>query len=138
MTATSSNNTSERGGEYYPLRIVDLAAIGLFWLALAMISAVGRDLDPRIPDIPNRVASAVISATYIEYALWAVLTVPIWWIASRYSIEGGRRIGRILLFVAAGIAVAILVDTLLFKVREELMEPLGRFRPRPPAPLARS
>ena len=136
MTATPGMRTfSERDGEYYPLRVVDIAAIGAFWLALAMISAVGRDLDPRIPDIPNRVAAAVISATYIEYALWAVLTVPIWWLASRYSIEGGRRIGRILLCIGAGIILAIVVDALLFKVREELMEPLGRFRRRPPAPL---
>jgi two-component system LytT family sensor kinase len=131
----SDHSGSERDGEYYPLRAADFAAIGLFWLMVAMISAVSRNLDPRIPDIPNRVASAVITGTYIEYALWAVLTVPLWWIATRYSIEGGRRVGRMLLFVVAGIAIAILVDSFLFKIREELMVPLGRFRRRPPAPL---
>jgi len=131
----SEISESGRDGEHYPLRAADFAAIGLFWLMVAIISAVGRDLDPRIPDIPNRVASAVIAATYVEYALWAVLTVPLWWIATRYSIEGGRRIGRMLLFVVAGIAIAILVDSFLFKIREELMMPLGRFRRRPPAPL---
>jgi two-component system LytT family sensor kinase len=133
--ANSEFSDSGRDGEFYPLRAADFAAIGLFWLMVAMISAVGRDLDPRIPDIPNRVASAVIAATYVEYALWAVLTVPLWWIATRYSIEGGRRIGRMLLFVVVGIAIAILVDAFLFKTREQLMMPLGRFRRRPPAPL---
>jgi LytS/YehU family sensor histidine kinase len=36
-------------------------------------------------------------------------------------------------FLALGIGLAIVMDSLLFAVRESLMEPLGRFRRRPPA-----
>lgn len=131
-----STDRSRSGPEYYPLRAVDLLAIGTFWAVIALVSAVGRDLDPRIPDIPNRVMAAVVTASHVEYAIWAALTVPIWWLTTRYSIEGGRRIGRMLLFVVLGIAIAVAVDMLLFNAREALMSPLGRFRRRPPMPLA--
>jgi two-component system, LytTR family, sensor kinase len=76
--------------------------------------------------------SALVRVTYVEYALWAVITLPIWWLTSRYSIEGGRRIGRLAAFVALGFLIAVATDALLIGVREELLTPLGRFRRRPP------
>lgn len=131
----NSAHITPGGREYWSIRGIDLLAIALFWSLLALISAAGRELDPRIPGLPPRVMTAVATSMYVEYALWAVLTVPLWWLASRYSIEGGRRLGRVLLFLALGIALAIVMDALLFDVRGALMEPLGRFRRRPPAPL---
>ena len=125
--------------EFYPLRVVDLLAIGLFWTSLAIISAVGRELDPRIPGLSDRITSAVVTAAHVEYALWAILTVPIWWMTSRYSIEGGRRLGRMILFLALGIAIAVIINSVLLEVREGLMNEAGpqggRFRRRPPVPL---
>ena len=118
--------------EHYPLRSMDVFAVIAFWALIALISAASRELDPRIPGLPRPVISAVQRATYVEYSLWAVLTLPILWLASRYSIEGGRRLGRVALFVLLGIALAMLMDTLLLQVRESLMTPLGRFRRRPP------
>ena len=80
--------------------------------------------------------TAVVRATYVEYALWAVLTLPIWWLTTAYSIEGRRRLGRVLLFAALGIAIAMLVDSVLLEVREQLMASApGRFRRRPPPSL---
>ena len=117
--------------ERYPIRGIDLLAIGVFWSLLAFVSAASRSIDPRIPGLPGRLVSAVVTATYIEYAIWAVLTLPIWWMTSRYAIEGGRRVGRVLLFIAIGIVLALLVDETLLRVREELMDELGRFRRRP-------
>ena len=121
------------GREYYPIRGIDLLAILAFWALLAVVSGVSRELDPRIPGLPSRVVSAVVMATYLEYALWAVLTVPIWWMSSRYAIEEGRRLGRILLFVGVGVLLALLVDALLLRIRQELISEVveGRFRRRP-------
>src|SRR5947208_4514358 len=124
--ATSTNSAGGRR-EYYPLRGVDLLAIALFWAFLALISAVGRELDPRIPDLPPRVVSAVLSVTYVEYTSWAVLTIPIWWLVTRYSIEGGRRIGRILLFLLLGFLVAVSMDGFLAHVREAFIGAPPRF-----------
>ena len=97
------------GREYYRVRGVDVLAIVSFWALLAVVSAVSRELDPRIPGLPPRMVSAVVMATYVEYALWALLTVPIWWIASRYAIERGRRVGRVLMFVVVGVVLAVAV-----------------------------
>ncbi len=137
ITDQSAITTSSR--EDYPLRAIDLLAIGLFWASLAVISAVGRELDPRFPGVSERMTSAVVSATHVEYALWAVLTVPIWWMTSRYSIEGGRRFGRMILFLGLGIAIAVVMNAALLQVREALLEQVlggpGRFRRRPPLPV---
>ena len=121
--------------EHYPLRTTDVLAVLAFWTLIALISAASRELDPRIPGLPRPVISAVQRATYLEYALWAFLTLPILWLTSRYSIEGGRRLGRVALFLLLGIAIAMLMDATLLEAREALMTPLGRFRRRPP-PLA--
>jgi two-component system LytT family sensor kinase len=120
------------GRENYAIRPIDVLAVVVFWTLLGFISAASRELDPRIPGLPPPIVVAVVRSTYFEYALWAVLTLPIWWLASRYSIEGGKRFGRLLFLLALGIAIAVLMDTLLLRVREELMAPLGRFRRRAP------
>ncbi len=129
--------TASSGREYYPIRGIDVLAIVAFWALLAVVSGVGRELDPRIPGLPSRVVSAVVMATYIEYALWALLTVPIWWMSSRYAIEEGRRLGRILWFVAVGVLLAVVVDALHLRIRQELISEVveGRFRRRPPPTL---
>ena len=130
MRADITADTAARAGgrEYYALRTVDVLAVGAFWFLLGIISAVGRQLDPRIPGVSSPVVDAVVRATYVEYALWAVLTLGIMWMTSRYSIEGGRRIGRILLFVALGVVIAMLVDRFLFSVRETLLAELREAR----------
>ena len=131
-SASTAVSASRSGREQYPIRGIDLVAIGVFWALLAFVSAASRSIDPRIPGLPGRLVSAVVTATYIEYAIWAVLTVPIWWMTSRYAIERGRRVGRMLLFIAIGLVLALLVDETLLRVREQLMDELGRFRRRPP------
>lgn len=133
---TAEPARSARGREFYALRAVDVLAVAAFWATLAFISAASRELDPRIPGLARGMTVAVVRATYVEYALWAVLTLPILWMASRYSIEGGRRTGRLLLFVLLGLAIALAMDTVMLHVREELMtDPLTRFRrPTPPLP----
>jgi two-component system LytT family sensor kinase len=129
------------GREYYPLRTIDLIAIGLFWTFLALVSAAARELDPRIPGVPPRITSAVLTATYVEYALWALITLPVWWLTSRYNIEGGRRLGRVLLFLTLGVLIAITVDTVLQSLRQALIFDVDGFRgfrrrpPRLPPPL---
>ena len=137
-----ADTTARPAREYYPLRPVDVLAVGVFWSLLGIISAVGRQLDPRIPGLASPIVEAVVRATYVEYAIWAVLTLAIMWLATRYSIEGGRRIGRILLFVALGVLIAALVDRFLLGVREGLLAelrdarevPFGRGRGRRPPP----
>lgn len=123
------------GRDHYAIRTVDVGAVGLFWLLLALVSAAARELDPRIPGVPHRIAHAALMSTIVEYAIWAVLTIPIWWLASRYNIEGGRRFGRVALFLVLGVVLALSIDTLLLQLREALMFDLRPPRRRPPPAL---
>lgn len=134
MAAFATTDQSARD-EHYPIRRTDVLAIVLFWSLLAVVSGVSRELDPRIPGVSGRLATAAAMVTYIEYAIWAILTIPIFWMTSRYAIEGGRRIGRVLLFVALGLLLAVLVDSILLGLREQLMSGIGPVQRRAPSSL---
>ncbi len=121
--------------DHYPLRGTDVFAVLAFWAVMALVSAAGRELDPRIPGLAPRLTAAVVNATYVEYALWALLTLPILWLTSRYSIERGQRAGRVLLLAALGVVIAVVMDGLRGEVRQQFLESMARPRRRPAPPL---
>lgn len=114
-----------------PLRAGELAAIMGFWAFLAALSAAGRLINPRGPELSPEVASGLLTMSFVEYSIWAVLTVPIFMLAHRFTVtaETGRR--RIVLFMALGLVIAILVDTVLAQVRPHVLPPPSRFRQPP-------
>jgi len=115
-----------------PLRAGEIAAIMGFWAFLAALSAAGRLINPRGPELSPEVASGLLTLSFAEYSIWAVLTVPIFMLAHRFTVtaETGRR--RIVLFMALGLVIAILVDALLAQVRMHVLPPPpGRFRQPP-------
>jgi two-component system LytT family sensor kinase len=113
-----------------PLRPAELAAIVVFWLFFAVLNAAGRLIDPRIPGLRPEVTRAVLTLSFIEYAIWALLTVPVVWLAHRFTIASSRRTPRILFFLGVGVLVAILVDTILSQFR-------AHFFPLPPGRVPR-
>lgn len=106
----------------FSLTATELLAILAFWTVLALITALGRRLDPRV-ELDPQIASAVVTLSFIEYAIWAVLTVPIVWLSSRFSVEGGHRWIRIFFFIALGVVLAIIVDQIIASVRFDLLPP---------------
>lgn len=133
--SSSVDHGSARPGSghyYFGIRGVDAVAVVAFWLLLALVTAAARELDPGIPGVPPHVARAALTTTIVEYAIWAALTLPIWSLITRYTIEGGRRYGRVTLFLLLGIALAVSVDSLLLQVRESLMVDLRLPRRWPP------
>jgi two-component system LytT family sensor kinase len=110
--------TDSRGR--FSLTATELLAILAFWTVLALITALGRRLDPRV-ELDAKIASAVVTLSFIEYAIWAVLTVPIVWLSSRFSVEGGHRWIRIFFFIALGIVLAIAVDQVIAMARSNLL-----------------
>jgi two-component system LytT family sensor kinase len=126
---------SESRREHYPLRGTDVFAVVAFWALMALISAAGRELDPRVPGLSARMTTAVLNATYVEYALWALLTFPILILTSRYSIERGQRAGRLLLLAALGVIIAMVMDGIMAEVRQWFLEAVARPRRRPAPPL---
>ena len=115
-----------------PLRAGELAAIMGFWAFLAALSAAGRLIDPRGPELRPEVASGLLTLSFAEYSIWAVLTVPIFMLAHRFTVTAENRGRRIVLFMALGLVIAILVDTVLAQVRMHVLPPpAGRFRAPP-------
>jgi two-component sensor histidine kinase len=111
--------------DLFRLRPGEILGILLFWAFLAVLTATGRLLDPRIPELRPEISTAVISLAFIEYSVWAALTFPIVGLVNRMSVTGRPRPARALMLILLGLVVAIGVSTLLFAVRIRLL-------PRPP------
>lgn len=111
---------SEDPDRRFRLAPPEIAAIIAFWSVLAVISAAGRRIDPRIPGLDPDFTNAFVTLTIVEYAIWAVLTAPIIWLAGRFSVEAGMRLVRIAMFIMLGLVIAAIVDYALSFVRGTL------------------
>jgi two-component system LytT family sensor kinase len=122
---------SHRGG--FPLQRTELLLIFAFWTVLAVLTAASRLIDPRGPMLRFS-PSTPVALAFAESYLWAVLTVLIFWLSSRVSLEPrGNRFGRVLLFIGVGVATAMLVDVATHLFREALFDfPAPRGRRGPP------
>lgn len=145
MTATR-HESSDAGAPITRLTTAEILAILAFWAFLAVLTAAGRLVDPRVAALAAMRAVArpepvpgVASAALIEYALWAILTLPIFWMTRRF---GGDRptLARVLAFLAVGIVLALAANALLQAISQRLLPPPvfphiqpGRRRPSPPA-----
>src|SRR5689334_3396185 len=110
----------------------EIFAILAFWAFLAVLTAAGLLVDPRVAAVAAMRAAlrpdfraGIDTIALVEYGLWAVLTLPIFWMTRRY---GGDRptLDRILAFLVIGVVVAIGVDALLKVISREVL----------PAPIA--
>jgi two-component sensor histidine kinase len=110
------------------LSATELLAIFAFWTFLATLSAASRILDPRGFGFRGMSPTGPMMLAFVESWLWAALTPAIFWMTTRIPLERRALIGRILLIVAVGIAVAILVYFLLTMARLELLPPPRRGR----------
>lgn len=112
-----------------PLRGGELFAIVAFWAFLAVLTAAGRLLDPRTP-ADDTFSRGLITLAFIEYSIWAALTVPIVYMVERIgALERGWG-RRALAFFVIGLVVAVGVDSLLIVFRMQLLGPprFGRGR----------
>src|ERR1044072_5567108 len=95
-------DVDQNRGDRFPLRPGEVAIIVAFWAFLAALSGAGRLFDPRTPDVRPEIASALVTLSFIEYAMWAVITVPIMMLAHRFTLASSKRARRLFLFVALG------------------------------------
>ena len=120
----------------------EIFAILAFWAFLAVLTAAGLLIDPRVAAVAAMRAalrpelkSGIDKIALVEYGLWAVMTLPIFWMTRRF---GGDRptLDRVLAFLLIGIVLAIGVDALLKVIsRQVLMPPMV---PGAPLPSSRS
>src|SRR5213592_5021933 len=120
----------------------EIVAILAFWAFLVVLTAAGLLIDPRVAAVAAMraalrpdVTSGIDKIALVEYGLWAVMTLPIFWMTRRF---GGDRptLDRALAFLLIGIVLAIGVDALLKVIsRQVLMPPMV---PGAPLPSSRS
>lgn len=104
------------------LRAGELFAIVAFWAFLAVLTAAGRLLDPRTP-LDDAFSRGLVTLAFIEYSIWAALTVPIFYMVERIgALERGWG-KRVLAFLVIGLVVAVGVDSLLAVFRLQLLGP---------------
>jgi two-component system LytT family sensor kinase len=100
----------------------ELALILLFWTSLATLSTVSRLLDPRGVGFRPISPAGPIALAYIESWIWAAFTPLIFWLSSRFSLEESRWIVRAPLLIVIGLAISVIVFSLLGFVRVEILE----------------
>jgi two-component system LytT family sensor kinase len=115
--------------DHIPLRRSELLGIFAFWTFLALLTAANGLLDPRGRGLQPLVAGAPVTLAFVESYLWAALTPFLFWLTSRFSIERDNRVLRVVLFVMAGVVVAMLVEALLAYLRLEVFFTVRRRRP---------
>jgi len=134
MTDTQ-HETSDIGAETR-LSTGEIFAILAFWAFLVVLTAAGLLIDPRVAAVAAmraalrpELTSGIDKIALVEYGLWAVLTLPIFWMTRRF---GGDRptLDRILAFLLIGVVLAIGVDALLKVISREMMP--APEAPRPP------
>jgi two-component system LytT family sensor kinase len=113
-----SGQIHEDPREHVPLTRTELALIVAFWLFVALLSAANSIVDPRGPRSPQPSPAL----PFLQSALWAILTPAIFWMASRYRIERGNVVTRVLLYIVAGLVVAMVVDGITAWARMEVFD----------------
>ena len=128
MTDTQHESTGT-GGSIMRLTAGEIVAIIAFWAFLAVLTAAGLLVDPRVAAVAAmraalrpEIRSGIDQIALVEYGLWAVLTLPIFWMTRRF---GGDRptLDRILAFLLIGVVLAIGVDALLKVISRQVMFP---------------
>jgi signal transduction histidine kinase len=103
-----------------------------FWLLLALVTIANRVFDPRGGRSELTFWSVPVTTAFVESILWAVLTPAIFWLAARFSLERGRRLARVALFVVAGVVAALLVSMAMDAFRSVAFPRPGRRGPHAP------
>lgn len=118
-------------------RRVDLLLIFAFWTLIALLTAANALLDPRGRSPVTVFTAAPFALAFTSSYLWALLTPLIFWMVSRFTLERGNWVSRLLLFFVVGIAVAIFVDISVGLLRVNVFHILPRRPTTDVAPLAR-
>jgi signal transduction histidine kinase len=100
----------------------ELLIIFLFWTSLATLSSVSRLLDPRGFGFRPISPAGPIALAYVESWIWAAFTPLIFWLSSRFSLEGSRWVVRVPLLILIGLAISVAVYFLLGLARAEIFE----------------
>ncbi|MGH8150959.1 MAG: sensor histidine kinase [Steroidobacteraceae bacterium] len=121
---------TESHPERAPLTRTELLLILGFWTLIGILTSANRMFEPqslRGPWQPIVPLGPVLLGFATAY-LWALLTVPIFWLTSRYTIERSGWVARVM-FVVLGLVIAVGVD-----MADTFFRHLFYYAPKPPSP----
>jgi two-component system, LytTR family, sensor kinase len=122
LDGNTETHAAERA-DRFPLTSRELLSIFAFWIFLGALAATNRLLDPRGPRFQAELTSPVVLFAFAEPVLWALLTPVVVWLSSRYSMERRDRLRSIVVFAAAGIALATFVGLAMEQLRDAVFDP---------------
>lgn len=103
-----------------PRRWVEPALILTFWTVMAVLTAAGQVLDPRMSRLTPMFPAAGVGLAFINSYLWAALTPLVFRLSRRFPIEHATWRVRVLVLLALGVVVAGTVDLILGFLRFEV------------------
>jgi two-component system LytT family sensor kinase len=103
-----------------PLTRREIATIIAFWTAFAMLQFANRLFDAMSRPGPTNFQSGWLTIPLVDSISWALLTAPLFWLASRYSTDRVSRRQQFLVFGAVGLVVVLLVGVLGTEARSIL------------------
>ena len=124
-TDAGSGNTS--------LSRAELLLILAFWTFMAVLTAANRLGDPRGPVLIGGSETTSIVLAFVQSYLWALLTPPIFILASRYGVDRSNRVSRVMMYILLGLLCALLVDQIMMFLQRQAFvggEGIGRGPPR--------
>ncbi len=111
LASASAGSAAESHPERAPLTRTELLLILGFWTLIGILTSANRMIEPRSvlgPWMPVILISPLLLAFANAY-LWALLTIPIFRLTSRYTLERSGWSSRIM-FIVLGVVLAIAVD----------------------------
>jgi two-component system, LytTR family, sensor kinase len=115
-------HTNDAPTDNLPLTRRELAIIVAFWMMYAILVFANR-----LFDAMARSASAFQSGWLVvpllDSVCWAVLTVPLFWLAARYGTESVSRGRKLLVFGTVGIVVVVVVGLFGTAIRAQFGAP---------------
>ena len=134
MTTSAIGGTASPGGNHEArgdgawLSRTELLMVFLFWTFMALVTAANRPGDPRGAGLFTAPGTTSIALAFIQSYLWALLTPPIFILASRYGVDRSNRISRVVMYVLLGLVIAFLVDQLMYFLQREVIAGAGSGR----------
>jgi hypothetical protein len=118
-------SSAEARGDNAWLSRTELLMIFLFWTFMALVTAANRPGDLRGGGLFAAPGTTSIALAFVQSYLWAMLTPPIFILASRYGVDRTNRLPRVIMYVVLGVLIAFFVDQLMYFLQRQLVDGPG-------------
>lgn len=96
---------------------------------MALLTAANGIIDPRGRGLQPLLPAAPVALAFVQCYLWALVTPIVFWLCSRFTLERGNWVARVLMYAAIGIVTANVVSMFIDFMRFDVL-----YAPREPPP----